>query len=134
MLMGYYLYAELSGRKTTFCWLSKTAYLVYLQLSSVSGDKRPTYYSCEKYEYAILIHNFMLEYFQGKVVESCSSLGIYELHDSSRLCLAFLMKYTDVPLPSVGQTISVYNGHWLKNECDDRYDLVLCGRSCIVLQ
>jgi len=75
-----------------------------------------------------------LEYFQGKIVESCASLGIYKLHDGIQLCLAFLMKYADVPLPNIGQTVSVYNAHWCKNECDDKYDLVLCGRSSIVSQ
>jgi hypothetical protein len=75
-----------------------------------------------------------LEHFQGKVVESFASLGIYQLHDNVQLCLAFLMKYTDVPAPSVGQSVSVYNAHWWKNETDNKHDIVLCGRSCIVAQ
>jgi hypothetical protein len=76
----------------------------------------------------------MLEHFQGKVVESCASLGIYQLHDGVQLCLAFLMKYTDVPVPCVGWSVSVYNAHWWKNETDDKHHIVLCGRSCIVVQ
>lgn len=76
----------------------------------------------------------MFEYFQGEVVDTCDSLGIYQMHDDTQLFLMFLMKYADVPLPSVGQRVSVYNAHCWKSEYDDKYDLVLCGRSCLVLQ
>jgi hypothetical protein len=76
----------------------------------------------------------MLEYFQGKVVKLCSLFGIYQLHDNNRLCLALLTKNAEVPFPSVGQTVSVYNFHLWKNERSDKYDLVLCGRSGIVIQ
>ncbi|XP_021926048.1 uncharacterized protein LOC110832902 isoform X3 [Zootermopsis nevadensis] len=71
--------------------------------------------------------------YEGKVVEPCSSLGIYRLHDNNRLCLGFLLTFADVPLPSVGQTVSVYNCHLWRNKSNDRYDVVLCGRSSIVL-
>jgi hypothetical protein len=76
----------------------------------------------------------MLEHFQGKVIECCASLGIYQLHDSVQLCLAFLIKCTDVPVPCVGQTVSVYNAHLWNNETDGKQHIVLCGRSCIVAQ
>lgn len=82
---------------------------------------------------AVLLHN-ILEHFQGKVVESCASLGIYQLHDGVQLCLAFLMKHTDVPVPCVGQNVSVYNAHWWKNEADHEHHIVLCGRSSIIVQ
>ncbi|PNF27500.1 hypothetical protein B7P43_G04291 [Cryptotermes secundus] len=71
--------------------------------------------------------------YEGKVVESCASLGIYQLHDGVQLCLAFLMKHTDVPVPCVGQNVSVYNAHSWKNEADHKHHIVLCGRSSIIV-
>jgi len=65
---------------------------------------------------------------------TCDSLGIYQMHDDTQLFLLFLTKYSDVPLPSAGERVSVYNAHWWKSKCDDKYDLVLCSRSCIVIQ
>jgi hypothetical protein len=96
------------------------------------GISHCSYASC--CDYAVLVRNCILEQFQGKVVESCASLGMYQLHDGVQLCLAFLMKYTDIPIPCVGQSVSVYNAHWWKNEVDAKRDIVLCGRSCIVVQ
>ncbi|XP_069685375.1 uncharacterized protein [Periplaneta americana] len=76
--------------------------------------------------------SFGLVNYEGKVVKVCLPFRMFQLQDNTRICLDFLMTQADVLVPEVGQTVSVYNAHRLEND-DNRYDIVLCGRSCIIL-